>query len=824
MMKLHCSNGRTLDYYNLQEQDKSEQVPKAEVSVTSILFDEAHGELLRSQSFTAGDDTSTWNELGKLLQERFGDTSVSRHVGGLLTPEILLEHKILVLAAPTELFTTEEVEAITQFVLDGNSLLIAATSRSLYEQLDKRSSRGGQDVNSLLKNFGLQFKSLLTSPSGEISDLYPHFLSSEVNRLFVSEPAYLELLPDIWQELPQPPRIVAKLPHTNEPWLVTVEPVYKGRVVAISDVVVFADDYLIDGNKQLAINIFRWLAFENQLDCFATQINPEIQYGETATFSISLHNPQDRRLEYISCLLESETGTEILDPEEKNIRSLAPYTEAQLHWTIKPTRLGLQKLKLTIDCLKEPRFMPFFFDVAAQFNCIPDVEFDLIMLNTKGEISEISETGTPIEVKVGLRPKTGVSSTPMQFNLTSSSSELVVETFDSSRSDHWRLTAESAGDYPITLVIGETGQRVSRLLRVYPSVQDRISGLENDTIIRINQEIYRQVKKLECGLEVEDIQQTPFRLYTPEDYAHLLYPGNTEILDVLRAARQETRENQRLVQMLLKSILPFYSPMHGCCIPYDPPLAAQLVESHPYYQEYLAENFLCLDEENQTYLEQNLAALMLHERYGHGFFYTQTTLGKQFSILFRHGLYPGANPSQMKSPYPRLLYEEYKSVLQELWKSVIMIDEGFATWVELAVLPRLPGTMGQGAFRRKVFLFSDAQARYQRGYDYFQSIQDTFGSKVVIQVMLEAADIDIGVTEEGGKIRFSLDAKTLMGALQSTPQSTIRADVRLEKIHGALYESSQKARLKQDQIKYGRGRGYSDTLISTLIRESIGVG
>jgi len=215
MMKLHCSNGRTLDYYNLQEQDKSEQVPKAEVSVTSILFDEAHGELLRSQSFTAGDDTSTWNELGKLLQERFRDTSVSHHVGGLLTPEILLEHKILVLAAPTELFTTEEVEAITQFVLDGNSLLIAANSRSLYEQLDKRSSRGGQDVNSLLKNFGLQFKSLLTSPSGEISDLYPHFLSSEVNRLFVSEPAYLELLPDIWQELPQPPRIVAKLPHTN---------------------------------------------------------------------------------------------------------------------------------------------------------------------------------------------------------------------------------------------------------------------------------------------------------------------------------------------------------------------------------------------------------------------------------------------------------------------------------------------------------------------------------------------------------------------------------------------------------------------------------
>jgi hypothetical protein len=829
MMKLHCSNGRTLEYYKIQEQETFKQVLQTEVAVTSILFDEFHREF-PSQSSTTGDKTVLWEELKELLRGSFGDTSIKFEINQVsITSEMLEAHEILVLTAPTKLFSHEEVDAITQFVLDGKSLLIATDARSLYKQFEESSNRFSSDINSLLKNFGLQFKSLLTIPFEEIADFHPHFLTSQVNHLFVNEPAYLDILPGISKELPQSPCVIATLPHTHEAWLVVVEPGivvepgYRGRIVAVADPIIFTDEYLIDGNKQLALNIFHWLAFKNQLDCFATEIAPKVQYGETTTFSIVLNNPQDKRLEYISCLLESETGTEILDLEEKNIRSLAPYGEARICWTVKPTRIGLQRLKLTIDCLKEEGFVPLFFDIAAQFQCIPDVEFDLIVLNHQGELSDITETGKPFKVKVGLRPKNSLPTPAIKFNLTSPSSELVVESLDHGNDQYWRLMADAAGDYPVTLVIDGTGQQVSRLLRVQSSIQDQIANLEQDIITPLNQEIHRQVKKLQCGLDVEEIQHVPFHLYTPEEYTRLIHSSNSKILDVIRAARKETQKNERLVNTLLTYVSPLYSPIHGCCIPYDPNLATHLVEKHPHYQEYLAENFLCLDETNQTYLEQNIAALMLHEKYGHGFFFTQTTLGKQFSILFRHGLHPEANSDQMKSPYPRLLFEEYKPAIQQIWNSAVILDEGFATWVELTLLPKLPGTIGQGAFRRKVFLFSDAHGRYKKGYEYFQSIQEAFGTKVVMETMIAAADIDLGITEEGGKVKFTLNANTLMRAVQSSSKERISADVRLEQIYETLHKSLQKGQFRQMDVKCrGAEERHSDILIRTLIRDSIG--
>lgn len=832
MMKLRCSNGLTVNYYDLQDREKPDQVSQAEVSVTSILFDESHGELLRSQSSLPDenvitDSLNTWDNLKQLLRENFGAESIVSHTNdkGLITSEILANYQILVLAAPTNLFSPEEIKAITQFVLDGNSLLIAASSSSLRKQREcaaQQKNRNGQDINSLLKHFGLQFKSLFSSPAEEILDLKPHFLSSEINRLFIDDPAYLEISSDIWQFSSFLPYIVARLPHPSEPWLAAIEPSYRARVIAISDFAVFTDNYFIDGNKQLALNIFRWLAFVNQLDCSVAEVKSEIQYGETATFCVSLSNPHGKRLEYVSCLLEAEMEAEILDSAEKHVRSLAPYSETQICWTIKPIRIGLQKLKLTIDCLNEPTFMPLFFDVAAQFKCMPDVEFDLVILNHEGEVSEITETGKPIEVKVGLRPKSSILASSFQFSLVSSSPEVVVETLEQSSGNHWRLTTEAAGDHPITLTVSETGQQISRLLRVQQSVQERIVGLEKNTIVPLNQEIQHCIEDLRCGLDVEEIQKIPFRLYTPEDYAHLIYSGRTEILDIIRAARRETQENRRLVLLLLKYILPLYSPVHGCCIPYDPQLALHLLEQHPYYQEYLSENFLCLGEDDQISREQNLAALILHEKYGHGFFFTQTTLGKQLSILFRHGLYPDADSSQMKSPYPRLLFEAYKTVIQELWQSTVVLDEGFATWVELTVLPRLSGSAGQGAFRRKVFLFNDDEGRYQSGYEYFEFIHSFLGAKAVLQVMLAVADIDIGVVEEGGKVRFSLDARVLETALQSTSADSIRPDVRLARIYEAIYQSSQKIRLGQGQVRYNRDKDYFDSLICALIRERLG--
>ena len=826
MMETSIQNGVALDYHSWKEKENQEQRDQIEVSVTKVLFDESHGELLQSSSNMDNDDeTDTWSNLGQVLKGKL-NCDVTPHTGepGSLTSESLIGYTVLVIAAPILPFEPEEVEAIIEFVLDGNSLLIASNYRSFYEQQEKNT------LNSLMKPFGFQFKQLLSDPPEEISELYPHYISSEVNLVFVRDPIYLEVLSTKPPEIAYLPHILARLPRTCEPCLAAVE-TENGRVVAITDSAFLGNEYLGFGdNKQLALNIFRWLAIQNQLDCFDAQVSTEVQYGETATFSISLSNPHDRRIEYISCLLEANPGTEIFEPQEKNLRSLAPYGKTQLQWTIKPIQFGLQKLKLTIDSLQETKLTPLFFDSVAQFTCVPNVEFDFVILNPQGEVPEILETGSTVEVKAVMRPTVDIDCPWIQLKLTSSSSRLQVEPIETSgTSQVWRLTAKEVGDCPITLSLGQTGQRISRLIQIRPSLQSQIALVEKDTIIPLAEEIRRQVSKLHCGLDTDEIQEIPFRLYTPEQYVQVLYSGESEIaeklLEALRVARHETTENRSLVKLLLQYIAPAYSPVYGCCIPYDPPLATHLVKKHPIYRDYLAQNFLTLEEYDQNYMVQNIAALILHEKYGHGFFFTQTTLGKQLSTLSQHGMDGDAHPSKLKLPYPRLLYEDYQEVIQMLWDSAELLMEGFATWVELTTLPHLSGTVGQAAFRRRYFLFSDAESRYQQGYEYFQFIQDYFGeasgTKAAAKAMIEAADIDIGVVEEGKRVTFALESRRLKEVLFSEFKDDIWADTRLKKIYNNLHSSIWKIQDVHKSLECGQSIDYSDNVIDAIIRESL---
>ena len=120
---------------------------------------------------------------------------------------------------------------------------------------------------------------------------------------------------------------IANLPRTGEHFLAAVE-AKLGRVVVIGDFVIFGDEYLEKAdNKKLVLNIFRWLIRKNSLECFNAQFETKIKYGKTSTFSISLSNPDPKRLEHISCLLESDAT--ISEPEQR-IRSLPGRGRAQL--------------------------------------------------------------------------------------------------------------------------------------------------------------------------------------------------------------------------------------------------------------------------------------------------------------------------------------------------------------------------------------------------------------------------------------------------------------------------------------------------------------
>ena len=167
-MELHVANSTPLDYHNWQNGGGLERAYQIEESVTSILFDKSHNEL--SQSESAVSDEVISRSLSTILEENLScEVAYHNKKDGSLTTGVLAKHSVLVLASPTDPFEIDEIEAITEFVLEGNSLLISCDDVSFREQ-----RRCGSSVNLLLKTFRLQFKQVLSNLPDEISNLSPH--------------------------------------------------------------------------------------------------------------------------------------------------------------------------------------------------------------------------------------------------------------------------------------------------------------------------------------------------------------------------------------------------------------------------------------------------------------------------------------------------------------------------------------------------------------------------------------------------------------------------------------------------------------------------
>ena len=781
------------------------------------------------------------------------DFNSSRSIA--LTDEVLdpEKTKVLVLAAPNELLSPDEVEAIINFVHEGGSLLIAHNYYSLFEQerqlyeqeQNLRQEDVGVSINELMKAFGLSFKRLLNIPPDDISTLNPHYISSDINKIFLRDPVYLEVLEKPSKTWLNSPHVIARLPETNEVFLTAVAAKW-GRVVAIGDYALFEDDYIDYGNHQpLILNVFRWLTEQERLDCFDASIETEVRQGHTATFSIVLINPKPERLEHIHCLLESDAGIEIVGAE-KRVRSLAPYAQTQLQWTVEAKQLGQHTLRLIIELPQEESTL--FFDAAAQFECLPDGEIDLVIVDRSDQMRGVVETGQPFEVMAVLRKTIDIKESALQFQLDSPSSNLKIEAIEQAGASRWRLHALEPGELPVTLMLGKTGKQLpTYLFHARPSVRDQIATIEREKLQPLAAQAHYHVSQIRREFDRKEIRQIPCHIYTPEEQVRLLNPPRAaeQMLEALRVARLEDKTNLPLVKYLLTNIAPSFSPVHGCCIPYDPKLATHLSRQHPLYQDNLAQNFLIL-EGQESRLEQNLAALVLHEKYGHGFFFTQTTLGRQLAILYRHGMTNNADLKQLKSPYPRSLYEKYRWVIQTLWDSSLIANEGFAAWVEQAVLPRFGGAIAESAYRRKDFLFhrdnglsllsnsSDYfknfppfyDSRYREGCERLQEIQNYFGedcgSKCAVQVIIKAADVDAGITESGGKVQFALDTSTLRSSLLDVSSPDARSDVRLRLIHSALKDSVHEIQAEQKRLNCHLECLHSECPVNRVIQEKQG--
>lgn len=874
--------------------------------VVRILFDESHDELLRAQAVPDDDEVDTWSRLAGDLRDLdfdiFPDLAPGKRRGkGVKSSELvgkkvpaagkskgvdLSQDKgdeqsdvastsiqtgaieegesddavakeatliqnlknskdpfhVLVLGAPRKPLDQDEVDAIADFVHRGGSLLIAHSYESLWWQ-DKNGTPS--TVNRLLESFGLNIKQLLnwTTNTFDASHLRPHYLSSAVNRLVVKEPTYLEKLNKV-------PYVAATLPDADKPFLAAVE-ADKGRVVVIGDFAIFGDRYIHrNDNRALALNVFRWLARVNSLDFHDAHFDREVRYGQTAIFSIVLENSHRQRLEHVSCLLESDASALILNPLQQ-IRSLPAYSKTQLQWVVEPRRLGAQNLRLTVD-FEKSEHDPLFLDSVAKFACVPDAEIELVFLNRQDRTPGVVETGVPFDVQARVRWADGAKPVPLRLDLKQPLAHVAVEAMEQTdEARRWRLTALDAGDWTITLEAEQLNQKITRLVHALPSIQDQIRTIDRDVIMPLEAEIRLKMSQLRREFDVTAIQHIPFRLLTPEAQVRLLEPAEEKehLLEVIQAARVETFKNRPLVEELLLSLAPTHSSVHGCCIPYDPKLASHLVDNHASYEENLAYNLAGIDGDDRygpVWLQQNTAALLLHEKYGHGFFFTQTTLGRQMAILEHQGLVPDANETQhLKSSYLRNLYEQYKEVLTVLYHSAITVNEGFATWVELTILPQLGGVVGQAAYRRRDFLFNRnnglthlaeyspyfqvfkpwRSSKYQEGCELLELIQGYFGSdcgpKCAVQAAIKAADVDMGISENNGQVRFGLKPHEMAEVLLDAEGNDARAGMRLRDIHQVLREHSGEIREEQKTLQCHRSCLHSECPVNKMIGEKL---
>lgn len=783
----------------------------------------------------------------KLQQCRTADMD---ELGEELNPSLV---KVLVLGAPKSLFTQDEIERIVEFVNKGGGLLIANSYGSLFEQerlvyeqeqdlLDSEEERFS--TNKLVEQFGLRFNRLLSYPPDDISRFEPHYISADVNKVFLRDPAYIKVLPEMPKEVLGQPQVIARLPETQEVFASGVD-VGHGRVMAIADYAMFEDDYLVYGNhRRLVLNIFRWLMAKNIIDCVDTSIAPDVVKGETSTFSITLKNCQKDRLEYVSCLLEASSGVGIEAPTQE-VRSIGPFNQTRLQWKVTPHQLGFHQLRLTIEVSDRETL---FFDVAAEFECLLDGEIELLVVDADGVATDGVKVGQPFEMRAMLRKTVTVQDSEIQVQLRADSDKVHLTSMETGLGNRWRVSASDAGIVPITVQVGKSNRKLQPyLLQVTASLQNQIDKLAQETLQPLLAQLQYQVSVISERFNSDEIRKIPCKIYTPEDQLRLLNSPATveQKLEALRVARSEQRANRPLVEYLMNHLAPTFSPIHGCCIPYDANLAKALSDRNPTLAEGISQNLLIKFGE-EARLPQNLAALIVHEKYGHGFFFNHTKLGQQLAILYRHGMKRSADVKSLKSPYPRAQYLRYQKAIRALWDSSVIVNEGFAAWLELTTLTQWGGIMAEAAYRRRIFLLerdtllaarvekSDYfmktsplyNSRYREGCECLQEIQALFGEengvKCAIESFVKATDIDLGITECGGQVQFSLSPEALEAALLDSNRDDARADVRLSEIRDLLEGSSEKLQIERNRLRLPKENKCTVSLVSKLINENLG--
>ncbi|MBN2395597.1 MAG: hypothetical protein JXC36_03920 [Candidatus Atribacteria bacterium] len=749
-------------------------------SKIKVLFSESHRELL---TITEAEDSEYHiSSMRQLLKSLDYDVASTTQV---ISPDQLAVHKILVIGAPREDLEIEEVGVIKEFVEQGGGLLIISNSKTFINPKHR--------LNELAGIAGLEIREYLNYPPTVLQKFRPHYITANLKWVKVGNVASII-----------PGNGAYPLAFTDE----TKQPIIGcanaglGRVVAIGDVDLFTNELLADkNNEKLVANTFCWLAVRNVIEVEEITIPGTVTLGQSVVVLLKLKNNDSELRPQVKCVLESDADALISEPAKKK-RSIPPNATTLMQWTVTPQTLGEQKLRIALHVQEQTSL---YFDQLSEMRCLAPGYLTLEIKDKTGASRTSFERGESFTAEGIFHWTAESNELPYQLKLNFTEGFIEREYQTGFSRSQWLLRATTIGTHKLELVLAETGQSLSALIQVSRSASDRITELKVAYVFPLNAEIAARLKQVDERLACDQVIKQPFEILSPKEFVEQVYEGYSAawLKEVINSANRERGNNPDLLDLVLTYISPVYLTNRGAFIPCDPHLASHLAELHPDDKRYLEYNLLCSEESENINIKQNIAAYLLHEKYGHGFFYTQTRLGQQLATLQKYGyLSETGNDNDKKAA--KLIND-----------SAIIVNEGFAAWMEMIFLKKLDHEVRQAFTSRQIFLLDEATGFYQRqlrseffetfpprynskyreGFEYLDVISREFSLRCAIRSFLVATNIDFCIVENlKNQPPVEFNADDIRNRLLNPSIIDWRSHHRLRKIAELLYENDEEVK------------------------------
>lgn len=710
-----------------------------------VLFSQGHGEHL-----TVAEDRQK-GDFSALYQTLVDSGCTVKYTDENISFAQIENCHIVVIGAPETDMRKAEKEILSQFVKEGGGLLVVANTETITKSLPILKEM-------LAEVSGLTLHAFYNNLPTYLKRFHPHYITAGVNKVQIGDLAFLEMGESA---------IPLASTKATDKVVMACATIGKGRLVVTGDLAWLTDDLLtLFDNQRLARNVFQWLAGCNSVDIEHLEIPGSVKWGDTTTVTLKVRNNRPATRPQVEFILESDADALIDEPVRKR-RSIPPDKTTRVLWKIQPQILGEQQLRLSILVEGEE---PLHFDTLAPMFCLAPGFLTLEVKDVAEKQRTEFQTGDYFIAEGGFHWSMGEEQ-PYHLELKVDDGLLVRSHEKGYGIERWRLQAIAPGERRLTLELVETGQTLPAMVGVSQSIADRLTEIRAAYVLPLDAEIAERLKQVDVRLCSEAIRRQGFMIVPPEEFLQEAYAAKDApwLQGVLAAVRREQYQNFDLLDLFLAHFAPTYLPHRGTFIPYEPALASKLAILHPTDRKSLEYNLLhLLDSECMT-IKQNVAAYLLHEKYGHGFFFTQTRLGQQITLLLRHGFFRGV-------PVPD--NDSYEGVAEDIRNSAIIVNEGFAAWLEVRFLDKLDSEVRQAAYPRYILLVQDAtgmfarqgkssyfqkfpsicDSPYREGFEYLDFIGRKLSLRCAVRAFLIATHIEFGIVENPhGHLDFQLE-------------------------------------------------------------------